>query len=58
MTRLKTLVLDDSGQGFTEYAILMGTIALSTILVLTAIGTRLQDVFGKLARELEGLPSR
>ena len=44
MAVVKTLLLDESGQGMTEYAILIGTLALGAIVTLLAIGTRLRNV--------------
>ena len=57
MTLLKTLVLDESGQGMTEYAILIGTLALGAIVTLLAIGTRLRDVFSNVQTQLNSVPT-
>ena len=45
MRFLRTLLVDDSGQGMTEYAILIGTLALGAIVTLLAAGTKLHSVF-------------
>jgi Flp pilus assembly pilin Flp len=45
MRFLRTLLADDSGQGMTEYAILIGTLALGAIVSLLAAGTKLHSVF-------------
>ena len=57
MTLLKKLLADDSGQGMTEYAILIGTLALGAIVTLLAIGTRLRDVFGNVQTQLNTVPT-
>jgi Flp pilus assembly pilin Flp len=57
VTLLKTLVVDESGQGMTEYAILIGTLALGAIVTLLAIGTRLRDVFSNVQTQLNSVPT-
>jgi len=57
MTALKMLLVDESGQGMTEYAILIGTLALGAIVTLLAIGTRLRDVFGNVQTQLNTVPT-
>jgi Flp pilus assembly pilin Flp len=57
MTLLKTLLLDESGQGMTEYAILIGTLALGAVVTLLAIGTRLRQVFSNVQTQLNSVPT-
>jgi Flp pilus assembly pilin Flp len=57
MEMIKKLLLDESGQGMTEYAILIGTLALGAIVTLLAIGTRLRNVFGNVQTQLNTLPT-
>ena len=57
MTVVKTLLFDESGQGMTEYAILIGTLALGAIVTLLAIGTRLRNVFSNVQTQLNSLPT-
>ena len=57
MAVVKTLLLDESGQGMTEYAILIGTLALGAIVTLLAIGTRLRNVFSNVQTQLNTLPT-
>jgi Flp pilus assembly pilin Flp len=57
MTAVKSLLLDESGQGMTEYAILIGTLALGAIVTLLAIGTRLRNVFSNVQTQLNSLPT-
>lgn len=44
MRLLRTLLVDESGQGLTEYAILIGTLALGAVVTLLAAGTKLHSV--------------
>ena len=57
MTVIRTLLLDESGQGMTEYAILIGTLALGAIVTLLAIGTRLRQVFSNVQTQLNSVPT-
>ena len=57
MTRMKSLLLDESGQGMTEYAILIGTLALGAIVTLLAIGTQLRNVFNNVQTQLNNVPT-
>jgi Flp pilus assembly pilin Flp len=54
---LKKLLVDESGQGMTEYAILIGTLALGAIVTLLTIGTRLKDVFSNVQTQLNSVPT-
>ena len=57
MTTMKTLLHDESGQGMTEYAILIGTLALGAVVTLLAIGTRLKNVFSNVQTQLNSVPT-
>jgi Flp pilus assembly pilin Flp len=57
MAVVKTLLFDESGQGMTEYAILIGTLALGAIVTLLAIGTRLRTVFSNVQTQLNSVPT-
>jgi Flp pilus assembly pilin Flp len=57
MTLWQRLVREDDAQGMTEYAILIGTLALGAIVTLLAIGTRLRDVFGSVQTQLNSVPT-
>jgi Flp pilus assembly pilin Flp len=57
MTMMKRMLLEESGQGMTEYAILIGTLALGAIVTLLAVGTRLRDVFGNVQTQLNSVPT-
>ena len=57
MTVVKTLLHDESGQGMTEYAILIGTLALGAVVTLLAIGTRLRQVLSNVQTQLNSVPT-
>ena len=57
MILLKKLAIEDDAQGMTEYAILIGTLALGAIVTLLTIGTRLKDVFGNVQTQLNTIPT-
>ncbi len=57
MNNLVKLYADESGQGMTEYAILVGTLALGAILTLVAIGSRIKDVFTNVQTQLNNVPT-
>ncbi len=57
MTKLQTLLADESGQGMTEYAILLGTLALGAILTLVAIGGRIKTVFNSVSDQVNQVPT-
>lgn len=57
MKSLKTLLADDSAQGMTEYAILLGTLALGAILTLVAIGSRTKTVFNNVRNQVNQVPT-
>ncbi len=57
MTALRTLLVDESGQGMTEYAILVGTLALGAIATLLLIGNRVKNVFRGVSNALNTVPT-
>ncbi len=57
MTLVRHLLLDDRGQGMTEYAILLGTLALGAILTLVAIGGRIKTVFNSVSDQVNQVPT-
>jgi len=57
MQSLRHLLADERGQGMTEYAILVGTIALGAILTLVAIGSRIKSVFTNVQTQLNNVPT-
>ena len=57
MNLFNRLLTDESGQGMTEYAVLVGTLALGAIVTLTAIGGRLQTIFNNVSTQLNTVPT-
>ena len=57
MTMLKTLLQDERGQGMTEYAILVGTLALGAIASLNLIGGKIQSIFKNVNTQLSNVPT-
>ena len=49
VTRLRSLVRDDSGQDLLEYALLIALIALGCVVAVTAAGTKVASVFTAIA---------
>jgi Flp pilus assembly pilin Flp len=54
---LKRMIEDESAQGMTGYAILIGTLALGAVVTLLAIAGRLRDVFGGVQTHLNSVPN-
>ena len=57
MNTLHALLVEDSGQGMTEYAILLGTLALGAILTLVAIGGRIRTVLTSVGDQVNQIPT-
>ena len=57
MILIQRLLQEESAQSMTEYAILIGTFALATVVVVAAMGTRLRDVFQSLQTEINKVPA-
>jgi pilus assembly protein Flp/PilA len=56
MNIAKALVKDESGQGMTEYAILIGTLAIAVVLTLVTIGGKLSNIFSNVSTQLNQVP--
>jgi len=54
---LHHLLTDDSAQGLTEYAILVGTVVFGTIVVLVSISSRVADVFTNVQTQMSNVPT-
>jgi pilus assembly protein Flp/PilA len=52
INRLRAFVRDDSGQDLLEYALLVGLIALVTVLAVTNAGTEVNRIFTSIATSL------
>lgn len=51
----KALWSDESGQGLTEYALIIGLVSVTLILLLTAMSTEIGSVFNSIVTELKGV---
>ena len=52
VNRLRAFVRDDSGQDLLEYALLIGLIALVTVLAVTNAGSEVNRIFTSIAGSL------
>jgi pilus assembly protein Flp/PilA len=56
MDCLRNFVRDDSGQDLLEYALLVGLIALVTVLAVTNSGSEVNRIFTSIASSLAAVP--
>ena len=52
LNRVRRFVREDSGQDLLEYALLVGLIALVTVLAVTNAGTQVNRIFTSIAASL------
>ena len=52
--RVQQLKERDEGQAMVEYALILGLVSVVAITVLTAIGTDVNTIFGKVKTALDG----
>lgn len=52
---LNVLRSDESGQGLTEYALIIGLVSVALVLLLTAMSDELGAVFNAIVDELQGV---
>ena len=52
--RIQQLKERDEGQAMVEYALILGLVSVVAITVLTAIGTDVNTLFGKVKTALDG----
>ncbi len=48
LAALKRLALEEEGQGMAEYGLILAGIAVVVIVAITALGTRLTDLFDSI----------
>jgi len=53
---IRMFVRDDSGQDLLEYALLVGLIALVTVLAVTNSGSEVNRIFTSIAASLAAVP--
>ena len=46
---------DEEGQGLTEYALILGAIAIAVVAVLLLIGGHIGDIFNRVEEELNNV---
>jgi Flp pilus assembly pilin Flp len=51
------LVFDESGQGMTEYAILVGTLSLGAIGTMVLIGNKVKNILNSVNNALDSIPT-
>ncbi len=54
MKNIKIALKNESGQGMTEYIIIVALIAIAAIGVITFFGSNIRDLFGSSASALSG----
>ena len=52
ITRMRTLVRDESAQDLIEYALLAALIALAAVIAIRAAGVQVNLIFGRIVTEL------
>jgi len=55
VSRMRAFVREDSGQDLLEYALLVGLIALVTVLAVTNAGSEINRIFTAIATSLAGV---
>jgi pilus assembly protein Flp/PilA len=53
ITRMRTLMRDDSGQDLLEYALLLALIALVAVAAVTSSGQAVNSIFSQVATKLQ-----
>lgn len=57
MNLLRRLWSEESGQGMTEYGLILALIAIVVIVALQLMGGSLETIFGRITQELEQAPN-
>jgi pilus assembly protein Flp/PilA len=52
LNMVKRLMVEEEGQGMTEYALVLGVIAIGTIGLITAFGTQIQQAWTNITTKL------
>ncbi len=58
ISKFRSAIRDESGQGMTEYIIIVALIAIAAIGVVTLFGNNIRALFGASADALAGDPNR
>jgi pilus assembly protein Flp/PilA len=51
---VKRLMVEEEGQGMTEYALVLGVIAIGCIVLITTFSQQLKDAWTNITNELGG----
>ena len=54
---VKRLVAEESAQGMTEYAIILGAIVFTAVVTFLAMGDRLKQILGLMQGQLNTVPT-
>ncbi|MRH44324.1 Flp family type IVb pilin [Aquibacillus halophilus] len=57
MNKLKGLVVEEQGQGMTEYALILGVLAIGVVAVLITLGDTIVAKFQEVVANLNGTAS-
>jgi pilus assembly protein Flp/PilA len=49
---VKRLMTEEEGQGMTEYALVLGVIAIGAIALISAFRTQVESLWGKITTEI------
>jgi Flp pilus assembly protein, pilin Flp len=49
---LKSLLTEEEGQGMTEYALVLGVIAIGAITLITGFKSQVESLWGKITTEI------
>lgn len=56
LNKLKGLVVEEQGQGMTEYGLVLGFIAVAAIAALITLRTEIIDMFNDVVTAVQGRP--
>ena len=52
LNRIKGLVIEEQGQGMTEYGLVLGAIAIGVLLTLTALKGKIMDLINSVKDQI------
>lgn len=56
MDLIRNLLIEDDGQGMTEYALVLAVIAIGVVVVLSGIGAKILSIFTNVGAEVNKVP--
>ncbi|RSK26369.1 Flp family type IVb pilin [Bacillus sp. HMF5848] len=54
MNKLKGLVVEEQGQGMTEYGLVLGVIAVGVVAILATLRTQIEAMFNNVVNTITG----